>query len=240
MNLKSRLSRLEQQAASANDDWQRLLVSLLARLDALAWPFREHTGSFRPEVRRLFREYLSGVGGLRASGQGETSWKAAHFARNQLIESGRCDAVTSGGQVTGLRLTPQGLADAMALVGTRLRSITESSGVLQRIRAANGQWLSESDLFGIPLDGDPTIWAGLIDYVLPLLRAGIVESNSDLRSRSYFRSIDGVQVPAEAASSLSEASWSDSWYIASFNSERAALMRLECLDGGIVIPVRCT
>jgi len=49
-----------------------------------------------------------------------------------------------------------------------------------------------------------------------------------------------VELPVEPSSELTEAEWADDHYIAAFDSERASLLRLECLDGGVFIPMRCT
>ena len=149
--ISQRLQKLEQ--ANGSDelslDAQRLLVSLLGRFDSLWWPFRTHTGSYRGEVRRLQREYLAGVGGLRAAGQGESSWKSAHFSRNELIAAGLVQPLMSGGQVVSLRLTAQGIADGRAMVGDRLQTLDNPITQLALVMLTSSPgWMIENELFG--------------------------------------------------------------------------------------------
>jgi hypothetical protein len=241
--VKSRITKLEQQAAGEiTDSAARLLVTLLGRLDALWWPWR-HSDESRAAIRGQQVAYLAGVGSLAARSQGSSNWKAVHFDRNALIEAGLVDAQIESGQVTGLRLTSQGIADAMALVGDRLQKLDHllTQAILGAIQEAGG-WIRENQLFGDSVcSGDnPTNWEAYIEYVLPLLRAGVVEQTSDAWCRAYFAAVENVQLPIEASSLRSVASWGDEVYLEAFDSERAALMRLEALDGGIFIPMRCT
>lgn len=236
--LATRLAKLETSVSSTlSADASRLLVQLLGRLDALFWPHRSHDGSYRAEVRRLQVEYLNGVGGLVARASGETNWKSSHFARTELIAAGLCTALESGGQVVSLRLTPQGISDARGMVGSRLHDVATCVPLLDRLRDQG--WVSESKLFQIDLVGNPSEWERLIDFMLPLLRAGLIESNSDTIGRCSFRMVDGVEIPVEPPSIRTVETWGDDEYLQSYNSERAALARLECDDGGIFIPMRC-
>jgi hypothetical protein len=242
--LSKRLEQLEQAATpKLSVDADRLLVSLLGRLDALFWPFRQHA-EFRAEVRLLQVEYLAGRGGLRSRSQGESNWKAGHHARNELIKAGLVTPQIEGGQVTSMRLTMQGIADARAMVGYRLRGINDkiTQACHEILRRQAGQWIRENDLFGEDVcKGDnPTDWNFATECVLPLLRYGAIESNSDSWKRVYFWFVDSVASITEEPSSLRQMEpWADAEYISAFNSERVALQRLES-DGGIHIPVRCT
>ncbi len=242
--ISTRLSKLEDSQGSGelSLDSLRLLVSLLGRLDALFWPFREHK-EFRAEVRLLQREYLAGRGGLRSRAQGESTWKSAHFARNELIAAGLVTPQLESGQVTSMRLTPQGLSDARAMVGDRLHGINYEGTLVCYVllKRQPEKWVRENDLFGEDVcKGDnPSDWNFAIEWVLPLLRCGAVESNSDAWHRVYFWFVDGVELTDEPASLRQVEPWADAAYISAFNSERDALQRLEA-DGGIHIPVRCT
>lgn len=240
-NLSARLQRMEAQSCNIlTDAALQLLVDLTARLDALFWPHRLHK-PYRPEVRKMQRDYLHNKAGLRAAASGETNWKGQHLARKALIEAGLCSACTAGGQITGLRLTEQGLSDARALIGDRLLSISACLPLLKEIQQqATDEWISESRLFGVELTGSPTQWEPLIDVCLPLLRAGLIEQNSDLWGRCYFRSCPAVEVPNEPASQLSVAYWADAAYLDAFASERAHLEQMVSTDSGIVVPIRCT
>ena len=245
IRLSKRLEQLETAAASAiSVDADRLLVGLAGRLDALWWPFREHEGSYRAEVRRLQVEYLAGVGGIRSRAQGETSWKSAHFARNELIAAGLVTPQLESGQVVSMRLTAQGLSDAMAMIGDRLHPITYQATLVcyELLRRQPGQWVRENDLFGgdVCKGTNPSDWNYAIEWLLPLLRCGAVESNSDAYHRCYFYFNADVAIPEEPSSTRTIEAWADSAYISAFNSERDQLQRLESEDGSIFIPHRCS
>jgi hypothetical protein len=244
IRLNKRLEQLEQAATPRmSGDADRLLVSLLGRLDALFWPFRENE-DFRPEVRFLQVEYLAGRGGLRSRSQGESNWKAGHHARNELIKSGLVLPQIDGGQVTSMRLTPQGLSDARAMVGDRLHGINYKGTLICHclLKRQPEKWVRENDLFGEDVcQGDnPSDWDFATEWVLPLLRCGAIESNSDSWHRCYFWFVDGVELTDEPPSTRTVEPWADAAYISAFNSERDALQRLESDGGGIHIPVRST
>lgn len=249
--IKDRLAKLEQAAPASglSIDAERMLVDLLARRDAMFWPWRSHRGSYRAEVKRLRREYLSGRGGLKARSQGEQNWKAGHFTRNELIASGSVTAQLDGGQVTGLRLTPQGVADARAMIGDRLHTTNTKATIaawiiLSRFEGCehSGKWMIENALFGddVCAGDNPTAWDESTELVLPLLACGAVESCSDSWHRVYYRATEGYQLQPEPLSKLQERPWADKAYVKSFDHERAALQRLEATDGSIELPMRCT
>ena len=252
VRLSTRLKQLEQTSSvgdSISVESKRLLVQLLGRTDALFWPFRKHEGSYRAEIRRLQLEYLAGRGGLRAAGQGGSNWKAAHYARQELIAAGLVEPSLAGGQVVSLRLTAQGIADTRAMVGDRLCNIGEKRTIMLLAMLLtfegcehSGKWMLENHLFGEEVcKGDnPSEWEWAVDYALPLLRCGAIESTSDLWNRCYFRAMDGVEIKAEPTSTRTLEPWADECYLDAFDNERTALMRLECEDGGIFIPMRCT
>ncbi|MCC7336178.1 MAG: hypothetical protein IT422_13890 [Pirellulaceae bacterium] len=249
--IQKRLEKLEQTTAGADMsvEAERLLVSLLGRFDALWWPFRTHKDSYRAEVRRLQREYLAGQGGLKARSQGANNWKADHFTRNELIASGAVSPHMSGGQVTEMRLTPQGIADARAMVGDRLHTLDNQTTyilwlLLCRFEGCehSGLWMIENNLLGedVCAGDNSSKWDHATEYVLPLLSCGAVESCSDAWHRVYYRAVPGFELPTEPSSTATERPWADAAYVIAFQRERAALERSECLDGGIVIPMRCT
>jgi hypothetical protein len=249
--LSSRLQNLERSSGAdgISPDAARLLVQLLARLDGLFWPFRTNEGSYRAEVRRLQLEYLSGAGGIVARSQGENNWKAGHHSRNELITAKLVSPLLEGGQVVGLRLTQQGIADARAMVGNRLCG--SDNKVVRIILLAlrkfegcehSGKWMMENMLFGeTTCSGpDPSKWDHATELLLPLLRCGAVECTSDSWHRASYRAVEGIEIPEEPPSTRQVEPWADHAYIQAFDSERAALMRSECDDGGIFIPMRCT
>ncbi len=250
--LRARLQALERAAAGTalSLDASQLLVRLLGRFHAMWWPFREHEGSFRAELRRVQLEYLAGVGGLAAKSQGSTNWKAGHHARNELIGSGLATALEAGGQVIGLRLTRQGIADASAMVGDRLHAIDDPKVQyrLAQLRSFDGcdhsgEWMIENQLFGddVVTSADPNDWDHEVEYMIPLIACGAVETTSDLWHRAYYRATD-VDPPESLPPSvcIQYAAWADDVYIAAYNGERAAIRRWECLGGNLFIPMRCT
>ena len=250
IRLAKRLNALEQAAPSGlSVDADKLLVSLLGRLDALFWPFRSHTGSYRAVVRARQLDYIAGLGGLSAKAQGQENWKVQHYTRTELTTAGLCTAITSGGQTVALRLTPAGLADAATMVGDRLATLAGQPTriLLELIRqhepsSHSGKWILENDLFGSDIcqGDDPNEWEFAIDFLQPLLRCGVIESTSDLYHRVYFRLVDGVVIPDLPVSTRQVEPWADDLYIASYNTERESLQRLRCDDGGIFIPMRCS
>ena len=251
IRLNKRLDALESANSSVavSLDADRLLVSLLGRLDALFWPFRSHTGSYRAVVRARQLDYISGKCGLSAKSQGQENWKVQHYTRAELTTAGLCTAITSGGQVTALRLTPAGLCDATSMVGDRLATLANhpTMVLLELIRRFegcehSGKWLLENNLFGseVCVGDNPNAWEFAIDFLQPLLRCGVIESTSDLYHRVYFRLVDGVVILEEPVSTRQIEPWADALYIASYNAERESLQRLQCDDGGIYIPMRAT
>jgi hypothetical protein len=246
--LHNRLSRIEsQKPTSMTADAQKLLVSLLGRRDALFYPWR-CIGSHRGSIARMTREYFAGKLGMTARSQGESNWKTGHHNRNELVAAGQCTATVSGGQVTGLLLTPKGESDARALVGDRL-SNGEFNAVLVALMLERSdrdygdrKWCSEYALFELPNHGagDPASWQHLTEWVLPLLVAGAVVANCDAWGRVYYSVCDNAEIPAPLTSELAATDEFDSVYVKSFNSERVELGKLDDADGEILIPIPCT
>jgi hypothetical protein len=227
MRIRTRLDALERSTGVADISDHRLLVSLLAKRDALFWPFRD-SGKSRLAVLQKCREYLAGVRGISSKADGKASWKDAHEARNRLIQAGYVDAVRGNGEVTSLIVTQLGETVARRLVGSRLFSLLDS--IIAYVQISTDSWTSESVLFGENLLGCPSDWDHKTEIVLPLLTAGLVTSNSDSYGRIGYRKTTR-ELPNDAPSVSVECDPEmDSVYIRAFNSERSALMACEPLD----------
>jgi hypothetical protein len=123
----------------------------------------------------------------------------------------------------------------MALVGDRLLKVEHAMPVVERLKELGG-FANESTVFGVQLLGNPADWEALTDLALPLLRCGLISANSDSGCRVYFAYNENAEIPTEPTSTLKEVDWADQWYIDCYESERAALMRLDS-GAGVWIPV---
>ena len=227
MRIKTRLAELERANGTVDVGDNQLLVQLLGRRDAMFWPHRHH-GDSRLGVHQKQRAYLDGSIGLSAKADGKINWKSMFEARQRLISSGFLSALYSGGQVTSLFITPLGEAYARALVGSRLKTIHQ--GVFAYVLIPADSWISESELFGQNLLGNPEDWNDMTELVLPLLVSGLVKSSSDIHGRCGYRRTaeklleDPPCVDVECDEAM------DSIYIKAFNAERQSLKQCEPLD----------
>ena len=236
MRLSTRLKSLEStgQSAELSRAELLLLVSLLARRDALFWPWRFQAGRKLPhcEIRLRQREYRDGVQGLTAKADGRSQWKDLHFTRQRLIGAGFVTANHSGGQVTSLFLTPLGQATARALVGDRLHTCdsTATQVVFRLLQIKyDSKPIRESVLFCRDCIGVPTDWDGLTEMVLPLLTAGVVRCESDTIGRVAYTPTE-VSLPEHVVVDV-ESHWDfDDAYCQSFNAERKNLEGVEPRD----------
>ena len=247
MRLSTRLKSLEStgQSAELSRAELLLLVSLLARRDALFWPWRFQAGRKLPhcEIRLRQREYRDGVQGLTAKADGRSQWKDLHFTRQRLIGAGFVTANHSGGQVTSLFLTPLGQATARALVGDRLHTCdsTATQVVFRLLQIKyDSKPIRESVLFNRDCVGIPTDWDSLTEMVLPLLTAGVVRCDSDTIGRVAYTPTQ-VSLPAHVVVDI-DADWAfDDAYCQSFNAERKHLESVEARDSDeCYIPLSAT
>ena len=237
-NLRKRLAAAEAATATNSLDISeaKSLVQILARIDALFWPWRFQIHSRTPftEIRQRQREYLSGITGVTIKADGAHQWKEAAELRQRLIASGLIHAVHSGGQVQSVFLTPKGESIARALVGSRLRTFHQVRELraLLRIRSEKTpvRAVRESMLFGIDGVGDPTEWNDWTEMILPLLTCGIVAANSDTQGRACYTPIDDIPEPPEIVVSVAADPDADELYLSTFNNERAVLETLEPRD----------
>ena len=227
MRLKTRLDALEQANGTSDVGDLKLLVSILARRDALFWPFR-NSGKSRLAVLQKCREYLSGARGISSKANSASDWKNAFEARNRLISAGFVDAVRGNGEVTSLIVTQLGETVARKLVGSRLFSLHDS--IIAYVQISTDSWTSESVLFGENLLGNPSDWNNKTEIVLPLLTAGLVTSNSDSYGRVGYRKTNRELPPDAPSVSVECDPEMDGVYLDAFESERAALMASEPID----------
>jgi hypothetical protein len=245
--LKTKLARLEAATSAevSHRDADEMLVAILARRDAAFWPWR-HAGPFSGAVAERRRDLVAGRVGIAARSGGAIGWKTAHELRNHLIGRGLCEGVGSGSEVTGLKLTAQGEADARSLVGSRLWTVNDGPVIAVYSRLCEllpscpawmgKRWCSESKLFNADLHGDPEQWQGLTEIMLPMLTRGRVLAQADTVGRIYYTLVIEGPLPSVPTSSRQSQDWADELYLREWTSERAAL---EGLASGaeIVVPL---
>lgn len=233
MKISTRLANLETgrpEALSEND--VRFLVELLAKRDAIFWPWRCGSVLSICEMHRRQREYLSGEIGISAKGSGKNQWKQAHEKRNRLIAAGYILGSYQGGQVQSVLLTSKGEAMGRALVGDRLITLADirCHAICELLRRFGGL-VRESQLFDRPCIGGPSEWEDWVEMVLPLLTAGIVQATSDgpgcvLFSLTEKPFPNEMQVISDTASNPDF----DDAYVVAFDAERASLAKAQSRD----------
>ena len=239
--LSTRLTELERGAVTDGKSSlpaKKMLVEILARRDAIFWPWRV-TRNVQPpicELRIRQREYLSGTTGIAAKGSGNQSdWKTAHELRRELISAEMLTSTASGGQITSLFPTQKGEAIAAALVGDRLADGRQSMLaflLLETLTDDRGTPIRESVLLNVPSHGNPEDWADELEVMLPLLTSGCVRATPDTVGRVLFSFTKGDRPPEPVAVDVDVAAepWADDVYIAAFNSERHMLANTEPRD----------
>lgn len=256
--ISQRLKQLElstaQEAATAN----RMLVELIARRDALFFPWRGRAENHGHLFFEQMNEVWAGKRGFSAKASGVADWQTASEQRSMLIDRGLAKPLrTKGGEINALKITPMGDAIARALVGDRLYTFNDP---LPRAVYAYmccmfdvcqpwlfGRWMSESLLWQRPLHGDPAAWQHLDEAVLPLLTAGLVKQSYDIPGRVYYslRHWDAVgrlevQEHTEPTVEIEADPDMDDIYAATYDSERTALSKLEATaEVHIPIPASC-
>jgi|LakMenEpi03Aug12_release.lakeMendotaPanAssembly.Ray.scaffolds.fasta_scaffold1318533_1 hypothetical protein len=99
MRIRTRLAELERSNGVVDIGDNQLLVTLLARRDALFWPHR-HGGDSRLGIIQRQRQYLDGSVGIASKSDGKSNWKPMHEAR-QRLEPDLPLAATSTGTIAG-------------------------------------------------------------------------------------------------------------------------------------------
>ena len=235
--LKSRIDALESgrsPSTELNAAESSLLVNVLARRDALFWPwrFQIHSKVAFPEIRRRQREYLAGTVGVAVKADGRDNWKSAHQQRQNLITAGLISATHSSGQVQSVFLTTQGEATARAMVGDRLHSFHESGVVvLARLRdlsaATPVRSVRESILWNRELIGCPNSWDDCTEMILPCITSGLVTADSDTQGRACYTPVDGIEEPPEITVDVKADDYFDTRYLKAFENERQTLENVE-------------
>ena len=248
--LSSRIEKLEQQTrtdGTLSAAEKKMLVEILARVHSLFWPWRI-TRAVQPpmvELRRLQTEYIAGTSGVSAQGSGTSSdWKAAHELRRALIAAGMLTAVSAGGQITSLFLTPLGTAAAKKLVGDRLASGRQAAlafMLLKSLTDDQGTPVREHVLLGIPSHGDPSDWDFETEPMLALLVSGCVRATPDTVGRILYSFSAGAEFPEPILVDIKTEEWCDTVYLAAFKSERHQLENAEPRDlHEVFIQVGCS
>jgi hypothetical protein len=255
--LAARLTKLEQGTVGVDPspEADRMLVELLAKRDALFWPWR-HDSGFGGALASRRRQYLAGQRGFPARAGDGLGWKSAHMVRNELIARGLAVAMGSGSEVTALRLTDQGEADARALVGDRLATFGKLEvhalwWLINWQRHDFHDWgglpyMAEGQIVCQDLHGEPHEWHYITELFLPLLTAGLLLANHDCTGRVYYAihyARIGVAVgedlpllPPFTVSKREPAEWADAVYLKAFAGEQAALMKLSSAEISLPLP----
>ncbi len=247
--LNSRLDALEasQNTNELSPSARKMLVQILAKRDALFWPWRM-TKSYQPpmtEIRARQREYLAGIAGVSAKGSGSQSdWKSAHELRRELITSGMLKPVSSGGQIVSVNLTQLGEAVAKALVGSRFPSdhvCQLAFLMLQAMTDDQGTPIREHVLLGCPSHGNPGEWDDSTERMLPALVCGAARSTPDGCGRILYSFTTGAKMPETIAVQVASEGWAEEVYLDVFDSERIALENTEPRDlHEVFIPIGCS
>lgn len=198
---KTRLEQLEQSAKAGAMSWDArvMLVTILGRRDGLFEPARTW-GQWRSPREQKQLAYLNGETGIPARASGKAQWRDAQGTREELVSAGYCVAIKSGGETTGLILTQTGEAFARAMVGgvftlnsvetrnlwKRMVDLVPLSPPFLDTHYGPARWLSESQLAGRWLYGDPSQWREVTEAMLPLLVSGFVHANADAHGRLYY------------------------------------------------------
>jgi len=235
--IETRLAALErgQSTGGMTRSEQTLLVAILARRDAMFWPWRFQLGNSTPlaEIRRRQNEYLAGAVGVAVKADGRGEWKNAHEMRQRLIATGMIAATHSGGQVTSVFLTALGEATARALVGDRLCTATGVEPVFHYLRIlaeeSGCDAVRESTLLNVPSHGNPEDWNHRTELMLPLLSCGSVDAQPDTQGRILYCPRD-VPLPPSIAVDVEPHEDFDDCYIAAYNGERQVLASVEPRD----------
>jgi hypothetical protein len=248
--LETRLKNLESQQSvgelSRSD--QMLLVSILARRDALFWPWRWQIGRQPPlaEIVTRQKNYLAGSEGITVKADGAGDWKTKHEQRQKLIASGLVEPIHGAGQILSVLLSAKGEAYARALVGSRLRSFHEVRILLAMLilksKQSTCKAVRESVLFGIDCVGCPNDWDDYTELMLPLVSIGIVTCHSDTEGRAcYTHHIETVPEPIPVAVDVQSDHDFDDHYVRVFDAERALLEKVEPRDPHeVYIPLPAT
>ena len=245
--LNSRIRDLETATSEGTDltaGDKRMLVGILAKRDALHWPWRYQFGSQIPfaEIHRRQAEYLAGQAGILSKAESQ-NWKAVSERRQRLIASGLMTGVVSGGQVVSVLLTARGEAIARALVGLRLGSFwTEGLEVASRLFALAGSKagvaVRESVLWDQPCVGSPSSWDCHTESIMPAITAGVVHCHSDSQGRACFSIVKDEKIPENVVVDVPCEDWADDLYVKTFDRERRTLESAEPRDSSeLYIPL---
>jgi hypothetical protein len=245
--IKNRLFDLEIQTNSMDQALSaaavKMLVEILGKRDALFHPWRVSIATPRhlesmPAILARQRAYRDRTEGITVKADGRRNWKLAHATRLELVSSRMVDAISSGGQITSMVLSPMGQAYARAVVGC-LQSFDDTRLLLERLDRLekDRRPVSESRLFGQELFGDPSDWEPWTEAMLPLIVEGAVDAMSDTEGRIYYSST-GRSVPAEIHSfEIEPLDDAVEWYGQAFAQERMLLDALESDSGEVFIPL---
>lgn len=254
MNIPSRLDALENQHRPEIDQHAAALADMLGRIDALFWPARV-IGGRTSRLAALESERAAALAtGLQWSGLsegGSRAWKQNERQRAAL-ESAGLVIVSRAESVPRLRLTPEaehwtrralGLSTVYDSIPQSLYQIIAEAPADSPLTRAGG-WLSEAALTEWDYNSRPQAsdWNPLIELLLPMLAAGILESRATTTAQIYYRAArplpaleDEPQIEISSApDSILEV------YARAFGEGSEARERLENPGAEVYIPLSAT
>jgi hypothetical protein len=245
--IKNRLFDLEIQTSLMDQALSaaavKMLVEILGKRDALFHPWRVSIATPRhlesmPAILARQRAYRDRTEGITIKADGRRNWKLAHATRLELVSSRMVDAISSGGQITSMILSPVGQAYARAVVGC-LQSFDEARLLLERLQRLEKERypVSESRLFGQQLSGDPADWESWTEAMLPLIVDGAVDAMSDTQGRLFYFSTGQSSHTEIRNIDIEPLDDAITWYAAAFSQERLQLDSLESDSGEVFIPL---
>lgn len=187
---------------------EKILMTILAKTDAVFWPIRNHNISGRVLFYERRREFME-CGLPWASGEtSEAGRKAAQRDLEALASAGKVLVFKGRERTLGVRLSEKAdddirrmiclatLADALMVLDELYRRLNDGD-VCDFVGKA---WTSEQSLTGIEWGDHEQRWhyVRLTENVYPLLWRGLVESNASIRGHVWYRLTDaGLKLAQE-------------------------------------------
>lgn len=254
MNIPSRLTALETDHRPAIDQHAAALADILGRIDALFWPARIIGGRTSRLAALEAERATYHAAGLQWAGLaegGSRAWKKNERQRAAL-ESAQLVTVSRAESAPRLTLTPEAEHWTRRALGLSTLYDSIPRALYQIIAEApedspltrSGGWLSEAALTGWDYNSRPQAsdWNPLIELLLPLLAAGILESRTSTTAQIYYRA--ARPLPAlEDAPQIEISTAPDSIlevYSRAFGEGSEARERLENQGAEIYIPLSAT
>lgn len=231
-----------------------MLISILAKVDALFWPYRGADPDARRAVAELRAEYRDI--GLPWRTPGDAAARTAAIRElDAMGEAGRLVVTRTPGRVAVFVKLP----DAVDTELRRMATLADYAGALPllgwirheiskgRCVSHGGQtWVRETDLAGVEYGqpGAGKVLGMYAEYLLPLLVRGLVDSNADGAGRVWYAltpagdTLAADQLGPETPSlPLEPDPAARDAYLLATRADRAALDSLKPRDAGEIGPI---